>query len=266
MAHTYLLTRVSSNRKLGPIPVVTASRSTCPSNCALRGNGCYAEYGPTSIHWRRTGEHGASLEQLCRELHPLPKGQLWRYAQAGDLPGDGQRIDAQGLEQLVAANRRLRGFTYTHYDPADPHNAAAIRQANAAGFTINLSANNPAEADRLAALGVGPVACIVPPDATKAFKTPDGRHVSICPASVRPDVTCSSCGICAIAQRKAIIGFPAHGTGVKKVIRIAALCSEEPRAGSCYAVRCERAPLSWPAPTKNVPKRPLMSTAASILS
>nr|WP_051237497.1 hypothetical protein [Ottowia thiooxydans] len=79
----------------------------------------------------------------------MPKRQLWRYGQAGDLPGDGVRIDADALEQIVHANRGRNGFAYTHYSPLDPHNARAIAKANAQGLTINLSANTLAHADEL---------------------------------------------------------------------------------------------------------------------
>jgi len=34
---------------------------------------------------------------------------------------------------------------------------------------------------------------------------------------MRNDVQCATCGICANATRKAIIGFPAHGSGAKRV-------------------------------------------------
>ena len=95
-------------------------------------------------------------------------------------------------------------------------NAAALAQANAAGFTLNLSANNLEDADRLAALGAGPVVVVLPIDAVRPTRTPAGRFVSICPAAVRDDVTCATCGICAHPMRKAIIGFPSHGSGAEK--------------------------------------------------
>lgn len=81
---------------------------------------------------------------------------------------------------------------------------------------MNLSADSLEHADELAALDLAPVVCVLPSDARKPTKTPQGRHVSVCPAAVRDDVTCASCGICAVPGRKAIIGFPAHGSGAKK--------------------------------------------------
>jgi len=217
-AQIYHFTRTSSNAKTGSIPVTTSSANTCPSYCPLKGNGCYAEYGPLAMHWRQVndGRRGGTLDELCAQIKKLPKRQLWRWAQAGDLPGDGTHIDAAALQQVTEANTGRNGFGYTHYDPTDAHNAAAITAANDAGFTINLSAASLERADELAALGIAPVACVLPAGTTKPLKTPQGRHVSVCPATVRDDVTCASCGICAVPGHKAIVGFPAHGSGAKK--------------------------------------------------
>ena len=118
----------------------------------------------------------------------------------------------------IAANRR--GFAYTHYSALEPWNAHAIARANAQGFVINLSANNLQHADELARLKVGPVVTLLPPEQTMPTTTPDGRYVAICPASVRGDVSCASCGICATVQRRAIIGFPAHGSSKAKAHRV----------------------------------------------
>ena len=217
-AKIYHFTRASSNAKTGLIPVTTSSANTCPTDCKLKGNGCYAEYGPLALHWRHVsnGARGGTLEDLGAQIKRLPKHQHWRWAQAGDLPGDGQRIDTDDLAQLVAANKNRCGFGYTHYDPFDAHNAQAIKAANDDGFVINLSADSLDQADKLAALNIAPVACILPTGTTKPLKTPAGRHVSVCPATVRDDVTCASCGICAVPGHRAIIGFPAHGVGAKK--------------------------------------------------
>lgn len=217
MTHLYHMTRVSGNSKTGAIPVTTSSKSTCPT-CPLKGNGCYAESGPLLLHWNKVsgGARGVPLTELCTSIRKLPRHQLWRWAQAGDLPGEDDRIDTAALNELVAANKGRRGFGFTHYDPAAGDNAAVLAKANTEGFTLNLSANNLEHADALAATGAGPVAVVLPIGVAKPTTTPGGRFVAVCPATVRDDVTCATCGICAHATRKAIIGFPAHGTGAKK--------------------------------------------------
>lgn len=222
MKHLYHFTLASNNAKTGPIPVTTSSMSTCPSVCPLKGNGCYAEAGPLAWHWKAVsdGRRSISLGDVCARIAALPKHQLWRWAQAGDLPGDGKLIDWKGLKQIVKANTGRDGFTFTHYDPTIDANAAAIHNANMAGFTVNMSANNLEHADQLHALGIGPVVVVLPIGVTKPLKTPAGNHVSVCPAVVRDDMTCARCGICAKEYRRAIVGFPAHGSSAAKAQKV----------------------------------------------
>lgn len=154
-----------------------------------------------------------SWQGLTAAVSNLGVGQIWRHNQAGDLPHTDQQIDAKKLETLVAANAAAgaRGFTYTHHDVRIAGNAAAIADANARGFTVNLSANNLAHADILKSLEIAPVVVVLPADQdAKKLETPQGNRVVVCPATYRDDVTCSSCGLCA-RQRDVIVGFPAHG-------------------------------------------------------
>jgi hypothetical protein len=212
------LTLKSDNTKTGPIPVSITTREACPSDCAFRNNGCYAESGPIGIHWRAVtqGERGMGWEMFCDAVATLPPDQLWRHNAAGDLPGNGTDIDELALERLVDANWGRRGFTYTHYRPTQ-HNADAISRANIQGFTVNLSANTLQEADTFADMGIAPVVTVLPRDQRENVKTPRGRTVVVCPAVTRDDVSCATCQLCARVGRETIVGFPAHGTGAKKV-------------------------------------------------
>ena len=122
-------------------------------------------------------------------------------------------------------------------DPFAVKNRELIAAAVKAGFTINLSADSPAHADRLVDLDIAPVVTVLTRAyARKAVRqrfkrrpdewaetigewrdriaplprhTPAGRRIAICPATYT-DATCKSCGACAL-QRDAVIGFPAHG-------------------------------------------------------
>jgi hypothetical protein len=154
------------------------------------------------------------------QIAALPAGTFWRHNQAGDLPGIGDTIDAAALTSLVTANNGKRGFTYTH-KPATAANVAAIKDANANGFTINLSGNNLVHADQLAELNAGPVVVVLPADQSENTVTPAGRKVIVCPASIRDDVSCATCKLCAIGNRKTIIGFPAHGAAKRKASNVA---------------------------------------------
>ena len=220
--HYIQFTRTSRNAKTGPIPVTTTSEESCPHACPLKGNGCYAEGGPLAILWRKVTERKAGLawDAAMSEISKLPKGTLWRHNQAGDLPGMGDAIDRAAMAALVRANKGKRGYTYTH-KPMTDDNAAAVVDAIGQGFSVNLSANDLAHADQLAALNIAPVVVVLSADQTAATVTPQGRKVAICPATISDNVTCATCGLCALVNRKAIIGFPAHGASKRKASAVA---------------------------------------------
>lgn len=206
----------SGNRKTGPIPVSTTSSSSCPDACPFKSSGvCYAKNGPLRLHWQAVDAgRGGTLKSFVNAVKRLPKGQLWRHNQAGDLPGKGDALDVKALGEIVRANTGRRGFTYTHKPLRRKAEREAVRKANASGFTVSLSANDLEHADRLADLGIAPVVTVLPSTVhgPAKVKTPEGRTVVVCPASYRDDVTCATCGACAVAGRKSIIGFPAHGS------------------------------------------------------
>lgn len=225
----YHLSRIADNRKTGPIPVSTTTSNTCPTSCPFnsprvdskgkrKAPACYGKAGPLGLHWRnvnnRTNPNTTDLAGFCKQIAALPKGQTWRHNQAGDLPGNGQEIDAKSLQAITKANRGRNGFTYTHYMPEVGQNAANIHLANLQGFTINLSANNLSQADELWAEEIAPVVVVLPHNTTrKTQKTPAGRLVLTCPEYWKQGANCANCGLCQIATRKFIVGLPAHGTG-----------------------------------------------------
>jgi len=213
----FLLTKRSSNRKTGPIPVSTTTPDSCPDSCPLKAKGCYAKGGPLNIVWNRAKNAGLSVTEFFAEVAQIPKGMVWRHNQAGDLlKHDDETIDFDFLKGLVKANKGKKGFTYTHHDTSMEANRKAIKYANDNGFTVNLSANSVREVDDLVDLGIAPVVTIVPSHFTKNFKTEKNR-VTICPATQNEFVTCATCQLCQKADRKTVVGFPAHGSAKKTV-------------------------------------------------
>lgn len=200
--------RRSGNAKLGPIPSSLSERGTCPRSCGLYEAGCYAGYGLLGHHWTAAADRGLPWAEFLARVRALPPGTLWRHNEAGDLQGDGERLDAEALEELIAANLGRAGFTFTHYTARESWPAIAC--ANAHGFTVNLSADTLAEADALAAAGVGPVAALVGVDHPQRSRTPAGRVVVVCPAQTH-GLTCAVCRLCARPQRRSIVAFRAHG-------------------------------------------------------
>jgi len=211
----------SSNGKIGTIPCTTTSRDSCPNNCKLKGQGgCYAEAGYyTRLNWNKvdSGERGSNWASLCRNVAALPDGQVWRHNVAGDLPHDNQKISKTKLLMLSTANSGKLGFTYTHHSMKNKHNRDAVLQANRMGFAVNLSADDPEQADKLAALDIAPVVTILPESQKQNTKTPQGRQIVVCPAETHEGVTCETCKLCAIPDRSVIIGFPAHGSRKNRI-------------------------------------------------
>ena len=225
MNTTFQFTAISHNSKTGPMATTMTSQNSCPRSCGM-WNACYAKSGATNIHWTRLNKNGGlSKSEFLGKIKTIPRGHLWRHDVAGDLTGyapNDEKIDSEFLSELTSANKGRRGYTYTHKNPFIPANAKAIKAANAGGFTVNLSADTVEEADSFVKLGVGPVVVVLPTDITSNFKTAAGNQVIICPAT-KPgsQMNCLSCGVCAKANRKVIIGFPAHGTQKKSASEVA---------------------------------------------
>src|SRR4029077_6647431 len=163
-----LFVPISQNAKTGPIAASIVERASCWPGCALYENGCYAEAGALAVHWNRVsrGIAGACWSEICAKVAALRPGRLWRYAQAGDLPGYGPQIDGSLLAELVAANTGKTVIAFTHKpvigdDAVAAENRRLIAAAMKAGFTINLSVDSPAHADRLAELGIAPVVTVL---------------------------------------------------------------------------------------------------------
>src|SRR6266481_4970259 len=261
---------VSQNAKTGPMPASIIERASCWPGCALYEKGCYAETGALAMHWRRVshGLAGGAWSEFCTKVAALRPGRLWRYAQAGDLPGYGAKIDGELLHELVAATAGKQVIAFTHKpvlggDPVAVENRRLIATAINAGFTINLSADNPAHADGLAELGIAPVVTVLARayarravrhrfkrqrdqwaetiaewrDRTASLPryTPAGKRIAICPATYS-DATCKTCGACA-RVRDAVIGFPAHGA-LQKVEK--AIAAREVPPGEPWVFRDHR--------------------------
>lgn len=239
LATLFHVTPKSSNSKTGPIPVTTSSASFCPVSCPFRDSGCYADGGPLAIHWRAVTNklRGLSWEDFLAWCHGLPTGTLWRHNQAGDLPGNGTKLDAAMCMQLARNARHTRGFTYTHYpvlegeasDATVAHNRDVIRRMNETGFTVNVSANSPSHAAKIRAAFEAYECGYIVPIATVLPESNFPRHagkdrLTVCPAAVddTDTINCQTCQLCQRIDRRAVIGFPAHGARRRAAAKIAA--------------------------------------------
>ena len=224
MAHWYHLTAKSSNAKTGKIAVSTTSQDSCPSDCALKGNGCYASTGPLKLHWDMVSQgpwadkpRGTDIESFCSSLRALPDGSCFRHNQAGDLPHTNGLINPHALKLIASAcgERNLIAWTYTHHNVNNPANSQPVRAAISNGLTVNVSAHSQQHAADCHKQGL-PSVCIVPRGETRKHWEHGGVKFLVCPAQTS-DRTCSECKLCAIADRSCVVAFKAHGTQAKKV-------------------------------------------------
>lgn len=216
------LTLKSSNTKTGAIPVSTTSKHSCPDTCSFKKGGCYALDYHLNMHWNKVTneERGTDWKTFCNTIAGFKPGTLWRHNQAGDLPGQNNLIDTDKLQQLVTANSGKNGFTYTHYPIDQGSNLAAIKAANAAGFTINISTEDLKGADQVYNMGLPSTVVLSKDPGTSTFKSPAGNTIAVCPAQLKDDVSCKTCQLCQKSERKVIVGFIAHGSSKAKVIKI----------------------------------------------
>lgn len=226
----YRLSPKTENAKLGLMAATMSSRETCPDTCPLKNNGCYSNLGPISWIWNKlTAGRGDSFDVFIEGFKKLPKGYAVRVSQAGDLPGVNCKIDAPKLRRLTKAVKHLTSWTYTHKpvfkskkvkQSLVKSNRAAIKEANAAGFAINISTNKLSEVDAAIKLGIGPVVTILALGSANTVYTKGGIKVIKCPAQYR-DTTCAQCQLCAKIDRSVVVGFEAHGTNKNQVSRAA---------------------------------------------
>lgn len=222
----FYFTEMTTNTKLGPMPVVTASRDTCPPSCLWYTEGCYALFGPLGIFWRNLEKNAKALDWkgLLRKIRGLKRGTIWRYGQAGDLPPTREM-----KMELAHANRGNPVICFSHDRDID-----TLRQMTEHGFVVNLSADSLDEADELATTGL-PVAVVLPSfykrkktetvaeyrkrlGGSLLVKTPSDRRVAICPQTYVDGITCVQCQLCTKARpNNTIIGFPAHGVQKRSI-------------------------------------------------
>jgi hypothetical protein len=216
------LTAESSNKKTGKIPTTTSSRETCPTTCPFFERGCYAKGGPQNIHWKKVseGNRGVNFDEFVQQIQNISHNSLWRHNVSGDLPHVNGNIDRIKLRRVTVANKGKKGYTYSHH-VLNAHNVAAIREANAQGFTVNASTESVEVADKvMTEHGIPAVAVVPSTESRRFFKTSSGRKVIVCPATIHDSVTCKTCGLCQHAEREYIIAFPAHGSAKKTVNQI----------------------------------------------
>jgi hypothetical protein len=233
----------TKNKKVGPeCQVIQASCSTCSPLCPFYyqslENGeekgpCYALNWPLGQFWRRLscGEYGVPFGTMVEQIRMLIGQWRVRYADVGDLPGQGSYIDEEKLLRLSVALVPHTAWCYTHKPMLGPRWAAnreKLRAVRGGGLVINLSAEGWSKPDALLELDLGPVVTVIASDSIapdwRISSTREGVPIRRCPAEYT-SVSCSTCGgrkvpWCARWDRTDVVGFTAHGRALRTNQRI----------------------------------------------
>ena len=189
--------------------------TTCPSECPLLNNGCYAQNGPTKIHSSRSA---TIKEDWKAKLLKLPSGSKVRYMVSGDLfvndQPDWETISA--ILEVHTRRRDLKGWTYTH----GWRRLDASLLNSLPNLTVNASTESLDDALRASSNG-WPTVMVVPSSFPKRVEY-DQVTVLVCPNQTNPQVTCDKCMLCFKKGRKLngkpmVIAFRAHGARKRKL-------------------------------------------------
>ena len=215
----------SGNRKIMGSKKADATyvsiKASCPKDCAMMGEGCYAELGYVGITTHRLDSHAKKMTPLdaaraeAKAIIESYKGGA--VPQGRDLrlhvAGDSRTIKGTRVINKAVAEWKARGggdvWSYTH---AHSH----VPRSEWSNVSILASVDSIAEVAEARKNGYAP-AIVVPehPADGKAFKM-DGSDTKWipCPAQTR-HVGCTDCRLCFNADRLHAgnfgIAFAAHG-------------------------------------------------------
>ena len=196
----------SLNQKLGGIPASWSERGTCPPSCGLYEAGCYASYGKLGFHWKNVTRDGLPWEGFLEKVRGLEESQVWRHNVAGDLQGSGQQLDVKRFTELVEANRGRRGFTFTHRSSARWRPSTSLWQTRTVSPSIYPPTRRLKRTDWSTSRSVRDNSSA----ARRPRPGPQDPSRSACDGLSGGDgrsLTCLECQLCAIPDRKTIIGF-----------------------------------------------------------
>jgi hypothetical protein len=212
MLHNVHLVAISSNSKIGPMPATYRGRETCPTDCAFLNNGCYGDGRIFALAHKYV--RALSIDK-AREILRRAKtdAKYLRDRVVGDLVNSRGLFDmnyVRGIARL-AREHGLTVFGYTHaWRILTREDAAAIR---ATGYVMNASCETVQDVRHAISLGMPSV---ITNDKIVEGATVAGYRVITCPAQIRDNVTCATCGLCAKPDRKVIIRFLTHGPSKKR--------------------------------------------------
>jgi len=226
---TATLTQQTANRKITrdpksrPASITRAAQSSCPETCKLRGNGCYAEGGPSGIHsgkLNRAAEHTAAspidiaTAEAAAIVEGWPRdGRPLRLHEVGDCATNEAAQLVSAAVALAQSEGAGPAWTYTHA-------WADVGGGSWGSVSCLASVESTGEAIAASARGY-PVAILAPTRNAGVDRLAlAGLHGVYCPAQAG-DSDCEACRLCtrgeALFRAGRGIIFTPHGKRARMI-------------------------------------------------
>lgn len=213
----------SKNEKVGLASATYVSiDASCPTDCAQRSKGCYAQTGNVGIHTRRMDKSSTLRHRRDARIAARAEAALLYQAIAKNehtLPlrlhvaGDCRTPSAAKLVASAASRWKNKVWTYTHAWKKIPR--SAWRKVS-----VLASVDCASDVAKAREQGYAPAIIVAKHHTDKATKMYGVKFIP-CPAQTRENVTCVSCGLCLNADRLYRdgfgISFEAHGASKTKL-------------------------------------------------
>ena len=228
----------SANSKIASKPhkvstTYVSIKASCPSTCALRDNGCYAQSGPIAIQLKKLDENS---KRFNPDRAAVQEARLIEASfNGGPIPQDGAkggrdlRLHGFGDARTKRAAKRLgkaainwanRGggsvWTYTHAWKNVPRSMWGDK------VSVRASVDKMEDISKAQQMGYAPA--IVVPQFKNGAKVWEENGVKFipCPAQINKEsMTCVKCRLCFrdtfLKENNFAIAFAAHGSGAGKI-------------------------------------------------
>lgn len=225
----------TENRKTGKISVSNAAQDSCSDSCPYKsGGGCYAEYGPQR-HWtsklnEQQKEIGASPEEIAKAEASAISELTGKLDLRVHVVGDARTDEAARiLSDAMRAHRAKSGkraWSYTH-------GWREVASESWQSESVLASCETMDHVKQAHKKGWASALVVEKYKQTTIYDLGDGFKGIPCPATVRDDKQCVTCGICmnadALHDKKIVVLFEPHGSGKKKVVRVLQTLNLKPK-------------------------------------
>lgn len=204
---------VSANSKTGKVSATYTAQQSCPSSCAFRGSGCYAESGMVGIQTRRLNrakkDAGSLARAEARGIRSLTGRFPLRLHVVGDCKTDYAATTVSSAADEHTAKYGQKVWTYTHA-------WREIRRASWGNVSVLASCETTQQTVEAMRKGYAAALVVAEHKQDTAWKDESaGVTVIPCPEQTGRAESCEKCQLCWNGGRlragRMVIGFAAHG-------------------------------------------------------